>query len=89
MIRDVTEPKSAHPGDRLLRLESVLKKTGMGRASLYKCILEGSFPAPVKLKPKGRAVAWVEREVDTWVAKRIAERDQAGAHRGRSDDECE
>ena len=89
MIRDVTEPKPARPGDRLLRLEAVLKRTGMGRASLYKCIFEGCFPAPVKLKSKGRAVAWVEREVDAWVAKRIAERDQAGAHRDGSDDECE
>jgi prophage regulatory protein len=35
------------------------------------------FPKPIALSP--RRIAWVEREVDQWIADRIAERDQQGA----------
>lgn len=49
----------------LIRLPEVLKRTGFGKAWVYRLISEGRFPAPVKIGV--RAVAFVESEVDQWI----------------------
>lgn len=49
----------------LIRLPEVLKRTGFGKAWIYRLISEGRFPAPVKIG--ARAVAFVESEVDEWI----------------------
>ena len=60
---------------RLLRLEAVIERTGRGRSSIY---ADKTFPRPVHISAK--SVAWVESEVETWIAERINKRDhQAGA----------
>lgn len=57
---------------QVLRLPAVMKKTGLARATIYAHIAQGSFPSPIKLGP--RASGWVEAEVESWVAARIAAR---------------
>ncbi|MGA7951474.1 MAG: AlpA family transcriptional regulator [Thiobacillaceae bacterium] len=52
-----------------LRLPMVKARTGLSRSTLYLRIAEGSFPAPISLG--GRAVGWIEAEVNDWVARRI------------------
>lgn len=60
-------------GKRLIRLSEVIEKVGLETSAIYERIAEGKFPAQV---PIGRrAVAWVEDEVDAWVAEHIAARD--------------
>lgn len=59
---------------KLMRLPDVMRDTVLGRSSIYKQISEGNFPRPVNLG--GRSVAWVSDEVSSWVAERIAQRDQ-------------
>lgn len=54
---------------RLIRLPEVLTKTGLSRSRLY---ADGSFPKRVPLGQRG--VAWVEAEVEEWIAGRIAAR---------------
>ena len=49
----------------LIRLPEVLKRTGFGKAWIYRLISEGRFPAPIKIGV--RAVAFVESEVDEWI----------------------
>ena len=49
----------------LIRLPEVLKRTGFGKAWIYRLISEGRFPAPVMIGV--RAVAFVESEVDEWI----------------------
>ena len=49
----------------LIRLPEVLKRTGFGKAWIYRLISEGRFPEPVKIGV--RAVAFVESEVDEWI----------------------
>ena len=49
----------------LIRLPEVLKRTGFGKAWIYRLSSEGRFPAPVKIGV--RAVAFVESEVDEWI----------------------
>lgn len=53
----------------ILRLPTVKARTGLSRSTIYLRIAEGSFPAPVSLG--GRAVGWIEVEVNDWLAKRI------------------
>ncbi len=64
---------------RILRLPATIEKTGLGRDSIYRLgrDRESGFPKPVKLSE--RASGWFEDELDTWLAKRAAERDAQSA----------
>ena len=62
---------------RLIKLKEVMDCTGLGRSSIYSYIGEGSFPKSVPLG--GRAVAWVESEVEEWILEKIGQRDGAVA----------
>lgn len=53
----------------ILRLPTVKARTGLSRSTIYLRIAEGSFPASVSLG--GRAVGWIEAEVNDWLARRI------------------
>lgn len=53
----------------ILRLPAVKARTGLSRSTIYLRITEGSFPPPVSLG--GRAVGWIEAEVNEWLARRI------------------
>lgn len=53
----------------LIRLPQVKRLTGLGRSSIYRRIQEHRFPAPVSLG--GRAVAWVEGEIRSWIERQI------------------
>lgn len=55
----------------LIRIPEVQRRTGYSKAWIYRLIGEGKFPASVKIGT--RAIAFVESEIDEWVAKRIAE----------------
>ncbi|WP_176470612.1 helix-turn-helix transcriptional regulator [Vibrio metoecus] len=57
---------------RLIRFREVLAMTGLSRSSMYRFIEENQFPAQVQLG--GRAVAWVESEVQEWIQQRVTER---------------
>lgn len=52
----------------ILRLPTVKARTGLSRSTIYLRISEGSFPAPVSLG--GRAVGWIEAEVNDWLTHR-------------------
>lgn len=57
---------------RLIRRKEVQSKTGLGASSIYAEMAKGLFPKPIQLSE--RRVAWVESEIDTWIAERIASR---------------
>jgi prophage regulatory protein len=61
----------------ILRLPAVKTRTGLSRSTIYLRVSEGSFPKPVGLG--GRAVGWVEEEIDDWLAERIAASREASA----------
>ncbi|WP_063942704.1 helix-turn-helix transcriptional regulator [Enterobacter bugandensis] len=58
---------------RLIKMPEVMRRTGNGKAWIYRLISQGQFPRPVKVG--ARAVAFVESEVDEWISRRIEERD--------------
>lgn len=53
---------------RILRLVDVLKMTGLSRSTLYSRIANREFPHQVSLG--GRAVGWIEAEVEYWLNER-------------------
>ncbi|MCZ4293878.1 AlpA family transcriptional regulator [Vibrio sinaloensis] len=59
---------------RFLRLKEVISLTGLGRSTIYKFMAdETDFPKSVPLG--GRAVAWVESEIEEWMESRLSMRD--------------
>ncbi len=59
----------------IIKEPRVLQKTGWSHSTLWKKVGEGLFPAPVKLDPTGRAVGWIEGEIDDLIAEAIRRRD--------------
>lgn len=54
----------------LIRLTVVLQRTALSKTSIYDLMKAGDFPASIPLG--GKSVAWVESEVNQWIADRIA-----------------
>ena len=61
----------------ILRLPAVRASTGLSRSTIYLRVSQGTFPRPVSLG--GRAVGWVEEEIQSWLAERIAASRKAAA----------
>ena len=53
----------------LLRLKRVKEKVGLGKSTIHNKIKIGEFPKPIPLG--ARAVAWLESDIDKWIASRI------------------
>jgi len=53
----------------ILRLPTVKSRTGLSRSTIYLRVSEGSFPKPISLG--GRAVGWIEEEVNDWLNQQI------------------
>lgn len=49
----------------ILRRKEVQSRTGLSRSTIYARIAEGAFPKPIDLG--GRAVGWIEAEIDDWL----------------------
>lgn len=54
----------------ILRRRQVEKRVGLTRSPLYARIKAGDFPRPVQLG-NGRAVGWIEAEIEAWLAEQI------------------
>jgi prophage regulatory protein len=55
---------------RLIRRTEVETLTGLRRSTIYDHIQGGRFPRPIRLG--ARSVAWLESEINDWIAERIA-----------------
>ncbi|MGB9154195.1 MAG: AlpA family transcriptional regulator [Alphaproteobacteria bacterium] len=53
----------------ILRLPDVMKRVGLKRAAIYLRVAQGNFPKQISLG--GRAVGWLESEIDAWLAARV------------------
>ena len=59
--------------ERFLSMREVRRRTTLSKTHTYRLINAGRFPRPVPLGP--HRVAWLESEVEGWMAERTAERD--------------
>lgn len=50
---------------KLMKLPAVLTHVALSRSNLYAKIKAGTFPQPISLG--GRAVAWIDEEVQEWI----------------------
>lgn len=50
-------------------------RVGLGTNTVYRYLAEGKFPRPVSIG--GGWAAWVESDIDTWIAARIDAADAA------------
>jgi prophage regulatory protein len=55
----------------LIRRREVERLTALSRSRIYELIKQGAFPRPVALG--AMSVAWVEAEIQDWIAARIAD----------------
>jgi prophage regulatory protein len=69
-----------------LRLGTVLTRTGLSRATIYRMIAAGAFPRQVKLGARG--TGWHTADIDRWIADPAAWRadNDNARHAGNMDD---
>ncbi len=66
---------------RLLRISSVCEATGYSRSQIYNLMARNLFPSPIH--PLGsRMSAWVEAEVNGWIAEQIEKSRSVKGKRG-------
>jgi prophage regulatory protein len=56
--------------DRIIRLKTVLARTGLSRSTIYRKIAEGTFPPQIKISVNGSG--WHESAIDSWIADPVA-----------------
>jgi prophage regulatory protein len=52
--------------ERIIRLNTVLARTGLSRSTLYRKIAEGTFPRQIPISVNG--AGWHESAINRWVA---------------------
>lgn len=71
-----TTPRSilaqdSQPQKVLIRRKQVEHLTALSRSRIYALMKEGAFPKPINLGVM--SVAWVEAEIQSWIAQRITD----------------
>jgi prophage regulatory protein len=64
-----TKKQPGPPRLSILRRPDVESRTGLARSTIYLRVSQGTFPKPVSLG--GRAVGWVESEVEDWLRRQV------------------
>ncbi len=62
--------------DRIIRLKTVLARTGLSRTTLYRKMGEGTFPRQVKISVHG--AGWRESAINRWIADPVSYREVLG-----------
>lgn len=52
--------------ERIIRLRTVLARTGLSKSTLYRKIADGTFPHQLRISEYGSG--WYESAVDRWIA---------------------
>lgn len=55
---------------RIVRPDEVRDRLGVSRAKFADMVASGQFPKPFTIIPGGRAVGWLDRDVDAWIMDR-------------------
>jgi prophage regulatory protein len=51
--------------DRIIRLPELIRITGLSRASIYRLIEKGNFPAPIELSVNAKG--WFASQIRAWM----------------------
>jgi prophage regulatory protein len=52
--------------DKILRMRTVLERTGLSRSTVYRKVQDGTFPPKVKISE--HCCGWRESEINRWIA---------------------
>jgi prophage regulatory protein len=52
--------------ERILRMRTVLQRTGLSRSTIYRKMKDGTFPCQVAISMHGRG--WYESAINRWIA---------------------
>lgn len=55
--------------DRILRLKTVLDRTGLSRSTLYRKVQDGTFPKQIAIST--RCAGWRESAINDWMRNPI------------------
>ncbi|AZN73298.1 AlpA family phage regulatory protein [Georhizobium profundi] len=67
--------------DRIIRMNTVLGRTGLSRSTIYRKIAEGTFPAQLKISTHG--AGWRESDINRWIANPVVWRPEEEVGHGR------
>jgi len=72
IVKDQPEPTGQKMVDqlRVIRHKHVCAKLQISSAKLFDMVARGHFPKPFTLVPDGRAVGWIEADVDCYILAR-------------------
>jgi prophage regulatory protein len=59
------EQDMSNKEERIIRLRTVLERTGLSRSTLYRKIGEGTFPRQIRIA--ARCAGWRESAVEAWL----------------------
>ena len=54
----------------LLRINDVVKKTSIGKSTIWAWVKDEKFPKPIKLSE--RISVWKESNIDAWIERKIS-----------------
>ena len=57
--------------NRILKLPTVISRTGLGRSTIYAKVSKQEFPSPIQLSE--RSVGWLEADIEAWIEQRISQ----------------
>ena len=56
--------------ERIVRLKTVIARTGLSRSTIYRKIVEGTFPPQIKISVNGSG--WHGSDINCWIADPVA-----------------
>jgi prophage regulatory protein len=56
--------------ERIIRLRTVLSRTGLSRSTIYRKIADGTFPPQIRISVNGSG--WHESDINRWIADPVA-----------------
>jgi prophage regulatory protein len=69
-VKDTSRPR------RVLRMAATMDMVGLRESQIREKVAAGEFPKPIRLSASGRAVGFLEHELEAYLDERIAERDR-------------
>lgn len=63
--------------EKIIRLKTVLDRTGLSRSTMYRKIAEGTFPCQVKISVHG--AGWRESAINRWISDPVGFRNESPA----------
>ena len=62
--------------DKILRMRTVLQRTGLSRSTIYRKMKDGTFPTQVRISE--HCCGWRESAINRWMADPASYREEGG-----------